>query len=250
MAAAAAEPESIDAALIKEIWPYLRPNERCPGEGAIAHEGIDYARELKQDIGIALGNICASIDGLRQSNPGIEANASSTTSFELGQMSRDGIEIIDEMGIDVNDWIESSADNEWSIRTLKIWFFLQKDFAKTNAWASWPAILNDDAFRSAAEEEIEKVIEDFHQYLIEKSANFFSDDAETLLRAQCLIDHLGGPEKIDPSDDDCDSSVGTFVMFVVRDYLEFCGLMPGKKRQPAKELAMLEFKKSLYEQFS
>lgn len=164
-------------------------------------------------------------------------------------MSRDGIEIIEEMGIDVEDWIESSADNEWSIRTLKIWFFLQKDFSANNSWASWPAIFNDDAFRSAAEVEIERVIDNFHQYLIEKSASFFSEDAEILLRTQCLIEHLGGPDKIDPSGDDCDSSVGTFVMFVVRDYLECCGLMAGKKRQPAKELAMLEYKKTLYEQF-
>jgi len=178
------------------------------------------------------------------------ASAASTAPFELGQMSRDGIEIIEEMGIDVNDWIESSADNEWSIRTLKIWFFLQKDFAASNEWASWPLILNDETFKNSAEEEIERVIEDFHQYLIEKSANFFSEDPEILLRAQCLIEHLGGHKKIDPSGDDCDSSVGTFVMFVIRDYLEFCGLIPGKKRQPAKELVLLEYKMSLFKEFS
>ena len=165
-------------------------------------------------------------------------------------MSRDGIEIIEEMGIDVNDWIESSADNEWSIRTLKIWFFLQKDFAATHDWASWPAIMDDDVFKPKAEEEVERVIEDFHQYLIEKSQNFYSDDPEVLLRTQCLIEHLGGAKKIDPSGDDCDSSVGTFVMFVIRDYLEFAGLIANKKKQPSKELALLEHKKALFSSFA
>jgi len=65
-------------------------------------------------------------------------------------MSLDGIEIIEEMGIDINDWIEISAENQWSIRTLKLWFFLQKDFAATNTWASWPAILDDEAFKEMA----------------------------------------------------------------------------------------------------
>jgi len=164
-------------------------------------------------------------------------------------MARDGIEIIEEMGIDVNDWIESSADNEWSIRTLKLWFFLQKDFAAANAWASWPAILDDEAFKEKASEEVEKVIESFHQYLIDKSAEFCSEDPEILLRTSVLIEHLGGYQKIDPSGEDCDSSVGTFVMFVLRDYLEFCGLLPKKNRVPAKELALLEHKQTLYQNF-
>jgi len=54
---------------------------------------------------------------------------------------------------------------------------------------------------------------------------------------------------IDPSCEDCDSSVGTFVMFVIRDYLEFCGLLPKKHRVPAKELALLEYKQTLYQSF-
>ena len=64
-----------------------------------------------------------------------------------------------------------------------------------------------------------------------------------------MIDHLGGKAQIDPSGDDCDSSIGTFIMFVIRDYLEFSGLMPEKKRVHAKELALLQYKKQLYEGF-
>jgi len=65
----------------------------------------------------------------------------------MGENATHGISIIKEIGIDVNDWIESSADNDWSIRTLKIWFFLLKDFSATHEWAAWPEILKDDPFR-------------------------------------------------------------------------------------------------------
>lgn len=93
------------------------------------------------------------------------------------------------------------------------------------------------------------MIDEFHQHLIEKSACFFVDDPELMLKTECLIKHLGGKKAIDPSGDDCDSSVGTFIMFVLRDYLEFSGLLPEKKRVPAKELALLSHKKSVYEGF-
>lgn len=57
-----------------------------------------------------------------------------------------------------------------------------------------------------------------------------------LVQAECLIKHLGGMKEIDPSGDDCDSSVGTFIMFVLRDFLEHSGLLPEKKSVPAREL--------------
>ena len=164
-------------------------------------------------------------------------------------MTKDGIEIIEEMGIDFNDWVESSVDSEWSIRTLKIWFFLQKDFAANNDWASWDKIFDDTSFMEKACDHIEEVIEEFHQYLIDKSGTFFSDTPELMLQVECLIKHLGGTRQIDPSGDDCDSSVGTFTMFVIRDYLEFSGLLPDKKRVPARELALLNHKKVVYEEF-
>ena len=82
-------------------------------------------------------------------------------------MTKDGIEIIEEMGIDFNDWVESSVDSEWTIRTLKLWFFLQKDFAKEKDWASWEKIFDDTAFMEAACDQIETIIVEFHQYLID-----------------------------------------------------------------------------------
>ena len=77
-------------------------------------------------------------------------------------MTKDGIEIIEEMGIDFGDWVETSVTSEWSIRTLKLWFFLQKDFSASNDWAQWPKIFDDEAFMEQACDEIEENIEEFH----------------------------------------------------------------------------------------
>jgi len=40
---AAAAAQSIDAALIHEIWPYVRPRERFPSAGMIAQQGVELA---------------------------------------------------------------------------------------------------------------------------------------------------------------------------------------------------------------
>lgn len=82
--------------------------------------------------------------------------------FQVSQMSKDGIEIIEEMGIDFEDWVESSVDSKWTIRTLKLWFHLQKDFTSANAWAAWPAIFDDSAFMTAACDKVEEDIDEFH----------------------------------------------------------------------------------------
>lgn len=60
------------------------------------------------------------------------------------------------------------------------------------------------------------------------------EDQEFLFRLECLIKHLGGSKEVDPSADECDSSVGTFLMFVIRDALEHAGLLIEKKCHPNK----------------
>jgi len=49
---------------------------------------------------------------------------------------------------------------------------------------------------------------------------------------------------IDPTCDDCDNSGGSFMMFALRDALEFSGLLPNRKKNPAREikLALYKFK--------
>ena len=95
---------------------------------------------------------------------------------------------------------------------------------------------------SKACETIESEISELHTYLMNKSDKFIFDDLEHLLRAECLIKHLGGPTNVDPSADACDSSVSTFIMFVLRDALEYAGLMPEKKRVPHRELKLCQYK--------
>ena len=66
--------------------------------------------------------------------------------------------------------------------------------------------------------------------------NDFDFSDETLFKIQCLILHIGGTENINPHHEDTDSSVGAFMMFVIKDALEFSGLIPEKKRVPAREI--------------
>jgi hypothetical protein len=53
---------------------------------------------------------------------------------------------------------------------------------------------------------------------------------------------------IDPHHADNDSSVGTFIMFVLKDALLHAGLLPDKKRIPNREIKLCLYKKTLYEQ--
>ena len=87
-----------------------------------------------------------------------------------------------------------------------------------------------------------------HVYLIGQSEKFAFDDPAHLMKVECLIKHLGGPTNVDPSNEAiCDSSVSTFVMFVLRDALEYAGLMPDKKRVPHRELKLCNYKRDFYQ---
>ena len=105
-------------------------------------------------------------------------------------MAKESLEIIKDMGIDYDDWIDASIDNEWTIRTLKIWFYL---LGEKSSWAQWPAIFNDADFMTSACESIESDISDFYGYLTSKPSQFKFDDLTILLQIECLIKHLGGP---------------------------------------------------------
>ena len=68
------------------------------------------------------------------------------------------------------------------------------------------------------------------------------------MQLEVLLAHLGGNERTDPHHEDTDSSVGTFLMFAVRDALEHCGLLPEVKRNPAREYALSAHKETFYTQ--
>ena len=71
----------------------------------------------------------------------------------------------------------------------------------------------------------------------------FDFSQQTLFRIQCLIKHFAYEEQsIDPTCDECDNSGGSFLMFALRDALEFGGLLPNRKRSPAMEIRVALYK--------
>lgn len=82
-----------------------------------------------------------------------------------------------------------------------------------------------------------KVGPEFGKY-IEDSVKHFDFSEDTLYRVQCLISHLGNVSLIDPSCDESDNAGGAFMMFAIRDALEFAGLLPNRKKIPAREFKL------------
>lgn len=202
--------------------------------------------ELRQELEAAIAVNNDNINDIMKKFP-LAADQSDQPAFELGDIAKDGIDIVKDIQIEYEDWIEASVDAEWTIRTLKLWFFMLKGFPEKNAWAQWPQIFHDKAFMDKACPVIEDEIAELHVYLISKSEQFVFDDMEHLARVECLVKHLGGTSQVDPSCDDADSSVSTFVMFVLRDALEYAGLLPDKKRIPHRELKLCNFKRDMFQ---
>jgi hypothetical protein len=233
----------IDPALIKQIWPYLRADEEMIDDETIEENGEAIMAELADELEICITKLTAKIKSLSNETSSDDAG------FELSSICSQGLEILQDCPIDFEDWQSSSAEQEWVIRTLKIWFFMIKDFAVIHKWASWPAIFDDQAFIKKAQEIVEeKASDDFYDYLLTSAEKLVLDDPAHLAKVECLIKHLGGSAAIDPHHADGDSSVGTFMMFILKDALQFAGLLPDKKKYPAKELKICNYKKGLYEQ--
>jgi hypothetical protein len=121
------------------------------------------------------------------------------------------------------------------IRTLKLWFFMQKNFSIVHKWAQWPEIFQDNDFMKRASPIIEDVADEFGDYITEKTDIFAVSEPALIVQLEILLQHLGGAERTDPHHEDTDSSVGTFLMFAVKDGLENCGLIPNMRRIPQKE---------------
>jgi hypothetical protein len=161
------------------------------------------------------------------------------------------LEILEEIPCEFDDWEDLIKSDKWATRILKIWFTLIKNFSIVHKWAKWPEILNDNAFRPKAVKVIEDVIEELDSYLINsmKDAELENLNAETLLKLEVLIYHLGGPEFIDPHHELVDSSVCTFITFVLRDVMIYLGLMPSKETNYVNELKLCNAKQNLYADF-
>lgn len=236
----------VDPQLIKNIWPYLRPDEDMIDDDTIEASGANVMEELMGELEMAITKNLAKIKKL--TGEGAEGQEDDTA-WEISEICSQGLEILQDCPIDFEDWSTTSAEEEWVIRALKIWFFLIKDFALIHKWASWPKILDDAAFIEKAKDVIEEQADDFYDYLLNNAEGLILDDVAHLAKAECLLKHIGGTDAIDPHHSDGDSSVGTFVMFILKDALQHAGLMPDKKRMPAKELKLANYKKTLYDQF-
>ena len=70
-------------------------------------------------------------------------------------------------------------------------------------------------------------------YIEEKAVEFDFTPA-TLNQVSKMIEHMGGIEQVDPHHNDSDSSIGAFIMYVLKDACEFAGFLPKRKSVPSK----------------
>lgn len=237
----------IDFKLIVNLWPYVRPGEQLPSEGRVKSEGGEMAQEMLIELELKMKENQDKIDETKKSFPDAEGETIETD-FALTSMTTQGLEILQDIPVDYDDWVETAIDETWVIRTLKLWFFMQKNFSIVHKWASWPDIFNDTSFMKKAVKIVEDIAEELDTYLPEKVDTLIFDDIAHLAKLECLLEHLGGEDYVDPHHEETDSSVGTFIMFVLRDALEYAGLLPQRKRMPARELRLYNFKKTFFEQ--
>ena len=53
---------------------------------------------------------------------------------------------------------------------------MQKNFSQVNIWASWPAVFNDEDFMKKAVVIMEENVDDFGDYITEKTEIFSLND--------------------------------------------------------------------------
>jgi hypothetical protein len=149
--------------------------------------------------------------------------------FVLRDTVVSSLQILEDIPCDFSDWQDTESENEWVIRTLKLFFFCQPAFVKQNVWAQWPRIFHSkdaDIFEKAGEE-LEDKADELETYLQDASREMELEtyDGEKLARLECLIRHIGGAKECDPHGDKVDSSIGQFMMFVLNDALKYLGLL-------------------------
>lgn len=71
--------------------------------------------------------------------------------------------------MDHQEWCEKEKNNEWVIKTLKLFFFMQKNFQNVHKnWCSWPILINIQGatFFKKASDAIEDHIEDLDNHMM------------------------------------------------------------------------------------
>ena len=88
---------------------------------------------------------------MRETHPNVENEPVETESFLITDKTSQTLQVMKEVDFDIEEWIESSEDSEWVIKTLKLWFIFQKEFADVH-WCSWPYIEEDVLFWNKAKD--------------------------------------------------------------------------------------------------
>lgn len=118
----------VDPELIKTVWPYMRSDEDIITADKIAANGEKIMQDLNDEIEIAITKNNSKIQQILAAFPDAESEEEKVP-FEVTSICSQGLEILQDCPIDFEDWSSASADEEWVIRTLKLWFFCIKDFA-------------------------------------------------------------------------------------------------------------------------
>ena len=63
---------------------------------------------------------------LRTTNPEAENQEVTNSNFALQKRSLNSLEVLNDTDFDAEEWLSSHSDNQWVIRTLKLWFTLNK----------------------------------------------------------------------------------------------------------------------------
>ena len=66
------------------------------------------------------------IEKLRTENPDAESQEI-PSEFTLNKRTKNNLSVLEDEDFDIPDWIDTSADNDWVVKTLKIWFTLLRD---------------------------------------------------------------------------------------------------------------------------
>jgi hypothetical protein len=86
------------------------------------------------------------------------------------------LEVLNDTEFDATEWLDTSADSNWVVRTLKLWFTLHKQYNQQE-WTQFPEILKDKQFFEEAQKVILSVGAEFGKYIEDSVKDFdFSDD--------------------------------------------------------------------------
>ena len=94
-----------------------------PSDEIFEKEKMDLAFDIRDDLETAIEANNNRIAEIMKSDPNVVKETDESV-FELSVTAKESLEVLKDMNIDYDEWIEGFAENDWTIRTLKLWFFL------------------------------------------------------------------------------------------------------------------------------